>query len=111
MELLVAEETVGYGTCLEVDSTSPRYLNLVPLMHQIPANGCLALDYGSSSEGCAGPTAISRPGAQRPGGRDRLPEFLLDTDRKCRLEAIGTDCADDPCRLAAQSVPIASKRH
>jgi hypothetical protein len=35
MELLVAEETVGYGTCLEVDSTSPRYLNLVPLMHQI----------------------------------------------------------------------------
>jgi hypothetical protein len=37
MELLVAEETVGYGTCLEVDSTSPRYLNLVPLMHQIPA--------------------------------------------------------------------------
>ncbi len=36
MELLVAEETVGYGTCLEVDSTSPRYLNLVPLMHQIP---------------------------------------------------------------------------
>ncbi len=35
MELLVAEETVGYGTSLEVDSTSPRYLNLVPLMHQI----------------------------------------------------------------------------
>jgi|SRR6266446_2509214 len=71
MELLVAEETVGYGPCLEVDSTSPRYLNLVPLMHQIPANGCLALDYGSSSEGCAGPTAIPRPGVQRPGGRDR----------------------------------------
>jgi ketosteroid isomerase-like protein len=32
---LVAEETVGYGPCLVVESTSPRYLNLVPLMHQI----------------------------------------------------------------------------
>ena len=36
MDFLVAEETVGYGPCLVVESTSPRYLNLVPLMHQIP---------------------------------------------------------------------------
>ena len=35
MEFLVAEETVGYGPCLEVDSTSPQHLNLVPLMHHI----------------------------------------------------------------------------
>jgi hypothetical protein len=35
----VAEETVGYGPCLEGDSASPRYLNLVPLMHQILAGG------------------------------------------------------------------------
>ena len=35
MDFLVAEETVGYGPCLEVDSTSARHLNLVPLMHQI----------------------------------------------------------------------------
>ena len=35
MDLLVAEETVGYGPRLEVDSTSPRHLSLVPVMHQI----------------------------------------------------------------------------
>jgi hypothetical protein len=29
------EVTVGYGTCLEVVHTSPRHLNLIPLMHQI----------------------------------------------------------------------------
>ena len=30
---------MGYGPCLEVDSTSRRHLNLVPLMHQIPSTG------------------------------------------------------------------------
>src|SRR5437016_41470 len=35
MDFLVAEKTVGYGPCLEFDGTSPRHLNLVPLMHQI----------------------------------------------------------------------------
>jgi hypothetical protein len=35
VQLLVAEETVGYRTCLEDDDTSRRHLNLVPLMHQI----------------------------------------------------------------------------
>ena len=35
MGFLVAEETGGYGPCLEVDCTSQRHLNLVPLMHQI----------------------------------------------------------------------------
>jgi hypothetical protein len=35
VDFLVAEETVGYGLRLEVDSTSARHLNLVPLMHQI----------------------------------------------------------------------------
>jgi transposase-like protein len=39
VDFLGAEETVGYGTCLEVDSTSPRHLNLVPSMHQI-RRGC-----------------------------------------------------------------------
>ena len=36
MDFLVAEKTVGYGPCLGFDGTSPRHLNLVPLMHQIP---------------------------------------------------------------------------
>ena len=31
MDFLVAEETVGYGPCLEVDRTSPRYLKLCSL--------------------------------------------------------------------------------
>jgi hypothetical protein len=39
VDFLVAEETVGYGPCLEVDSTSRRHLNLVPLMHRIRLAG------------------------------------------------------------------------
>jgi hypothetical protein len=41
VEFLVAEETVGYGPCLEVESTSQRHLSLVPPMHQIPDAKCL----------------------------------------------------------------------
>ena len=37
VELLVAEETVGYGARMTSDSTSARQPRLVPLMHQIPA--------------------------------------------------------------------------
>ncbi len=37
MDFLVAKKTVGYGPCLEFAGTSPRHLNLVPLMHQIRA--------------------------------------------------------------------------
>src|SRR6266403_1357841 len=71
MELLVAEETVGYGTCLEVDSTSPRYLNLVPLMHQIRTDS----DF---SPRCAAP--------RRTGSSARIParyrqEMSLGGDR------------------------------
>jgi hypothetical protein len=44
---LVAEETVGYGPCLVVESTSTRYLNLVPLMHQIPSGSDRSLPCSS----------------------------------------------------------------
>jgi hypothetical protein len=45
MDFLVAEKTVGYGPCLEFDSTSPRHLNLVPLMRQIRRGNPVLVPY------------------------------------------------------------------
>src|SRR6266403_3543790 len=84
MELLVAEETVGYGTCLEVDSTSPRYLNLVPLMHQIRTDS----DF---SPRCAAP--------RRTGSSARIParyrqEMSLGGDRyRLRRRPVPARCS------------------
>ena len=100
MDFLVAEETVGYGPCLEVDRTSPRHLNLVPSMHQILADatkmtviatvfvyrgGSRALMSFSSSFSCR--TSSSKRSRREGAGAEAIEGPVIDSSVRAGIVA------------------------